>query len=29
MKKLMFMFALVALFATNSRAQAPWKIIDM
>ena len=29
MKKLMFMFALVALFATNSMAQAPWKIIDM
>ena len=29
MKKLMFVFALVALFATNSMAQAPWKIIDM
>ena len=29
MKKLMLLFALVALFATNSMAQAPWKIIDM
>ena len=29
MKKLMLMFALVALFATNSMAQSPWKIIDM
>lgn len=29
MKKLMLVFALVALFATNSMAQAPWKVIDM
>ena len=29
MKKLMLIFALVALFATNVSAQAPWKIIDM
>ena len=29
MKKLMLMFALVALFATNAAAQTPWKIIDM
>ena len=29
MKKLMLMFALVALFATNVAAQTPWKVIDM
>lgn len=29
MKKLMLMFALVALFTTNVMAQTPWKIIDM
>ena len=29
MKKLMLMFALVALFTTNVMAQSPWKIVDM
>lgn len=29
MKKLMLLFALVALFATDVAAQTPWKVIDM